>query len=300
MGIVQKPIASSYFSKRRVISAPGFADVISRERFELICKFLHFIENESLPTYQGPPILFKIYPVICHLNIKFQTLYLPKHCHWWKLETLEGASVNKAVLTTKGFKVRNKKFRTVRMKNRIFVVFSCIYRQNHGPTVESDYSRHPQISSCSTGNFRTLVGRGHMLWIDDFFNSTELARKPKIEHSTDCVGTLGRNIQHLLYRIQLVECLFTKYARATETRSVPGWQASDNTVPRLTERHFLWKVTPKTEKSGVLCAQSTEKKKTSVYCCQICDVGLCLEDCFELYHAKLNYWGNDNYCTASI
>ena len=31
----------------------------------------------SLPTYQGPPILFKIYPVICHLNIKFQTLYLP-------------------------------------------------------------------------------------------------------------------------------------------------------------------------------------------------------------------------------
>ena len=77
IGIVKKPTASSYFSKRRVISTPGFADVISRERFELICKFLHFIDNENLPTYQGPPILFKIYPVICHLNIKFQTLYLP-------------------------------------------------------------------------------------------------------------------------------------------------------------------------------------------------------------------------------
>jgi len=34
--IVQKPTARSYFSKRRVISTPGFADVISRERFELI------------------------------------------------------------------------------------------------------------------------------------------------------------------------------------------------------------------------------------------------------------------------
>jgi len=44
----------------------------------LICKYLHFIKNESLSTYQGPPILFKIYPVICRLNIKFQTLYLPK------------------------------------------------------------------------------------------------------------------------------------------------------------------------------------------------------------------------------
>jgi len=59
----------------------------------------------------------------------------------------------------------------------------------------------------------------------------------------------GRNIQQLSYRIQLVEGLFTKYARAVETQSVPGRQASDNTVPRLTERHFLRRVAPKTKKS---------------------------------------------------
>jgi len=76
MGIVQKPSVRSYFFKSRVISTPVFADVISRQRFELICKFLHFIDIEGLPTYQGPLRLFKIYPVICHLNIKFQTLYL--------------------------------------------------------------------------------------------------------------------------------------------------------------------------------------------------------------------------------
>jgi len=89
---------------------------------------------------------------------------------------------------------------------------------------------------------------GHTLWIDNFFNSTKLARKLKIEHSADCVGTLGRNVQQLSYRIQLVEGLFMKYARAAEMRIVPGRQASDNTVPRLTERHFLRKVAPKTEK----------------------------------------------------
>jgi len=82
MGIVQIPTARSYFLKRSVISTPGFADVISRERFELICKFLHFIDNESLPTYQGPPILVKIYPVICHLNIVPNSVSTkPKHCH---------------------------------------------------------------------------------------------------------------------------------------------------------------------------------------------------------------------------
>ena len=45
----------------------------------------------------------------------------------------------------------------MQIKNRVFVVFSCIYRQKHGPTVESDYSRHPQNSTYSTGTFRTLV-----------------------------------------------------------------------------------------------------------------------------------------------
>ena len=114
----------------------------------------------------------------------------------------------------------------------------------------------------------------------------------------------GRNIQQLSYRIQLVEGLFTKYTCAGGTRIAPGWKASNNTFPWLTERHFLRKVAPKTEKSKpqrrcVVCSKQ-EKKKTSVYCCEICDVGLCLEDCFELHHTKLNYWGNDNYFTTSI
>jgi hypothetical protein len=103
----------------------------------------------------------------------------------------------------------------------------------------------------------------------------------------------GRNKQQLSYRIQLVEGLFRKYACAAETRSVPGRQASENTVPRLTERYFLRKVAPKTEKSKlprrcVVCSE-LGKTKTSVSYCQICDEGLCLEDFFELYHTKLNY-----------
>ena len=74
-----------------------------------------------------------------------------------------------------------------------------------------------------------------------------------------------RNTQQLSYRIQLVEGLFMKYAPAAETQSVPGRQASDNTVPRLTERHFLRKWHPKLKnrnlRGGVLCAQSMGKRK---------------------------------------
>jgi hypothetical protein len=53
---------------------------------------------------------------------------------------------------------------------------------------------------------------------------------------------------HLNIRIQIVEGLFTKHVRAAETWSVPGRKASDDTIPRLPERHFLRKVATKTEK----------------------------------------------------
>jgi hypothetical protein len=79
-----------------------------------------------------------------------------------------------------------------------------------------------------------------------------------------------RNTEQLSYRIQLMEGLFTKYACAAETRSVLRCHASDHTVPRLAERHFLRKVVPKTEKSKpqrrcVVCSRhDKKKKKTSV------------------------------------
>jgi len=58
-----------------------------------------------------------------------------------------------------------------------------------------------------------------------------------------------------------------KYVCAAKTQSVPGRQASDNTVPWLTERHFLRKVAPKTEKSKpqrrcVVCSKHGKKENS--------------------------------------
>jgi len=74
----------------------------------------------------------------------------------------------------------------------IYVVFSCIYRQKHGPTVESTPDT-PKTAAVVLELLETLFGCGHALWIDNFFSSPELARKLKIEHSTDYVGTLKLN-----------------------------------------------------------------------------------------------------------
>ena len=57
--------------------SPGFSDVILRDRFELKRKFLHFVDNDSFQGYKEPTKLFKIFPVICYLNEKFPSFYLP-------------------------------------------------------------------------------------------------------------------------------------------------------------------------------------------------------------------------------
>jgi len=99
------------------------------------------------------------------------------------------------------------------------------------------------------------------------------------------------NTEQLTYRIQLVENLFMIHAHAAGKQSTPGRHTTN--IPRLTKRNFLKKVAPKTKKSKsqrrcVMCSEH-RKKKSSVYCCQICDVALCFQDCCELYHMKLNY-----------
>jgi hypothetical protein len=41
-----------------------FTSVITGKIFELVCTYLHFTGNESVPTYQGPSRFLKIYPLL--------------------------------------------------------------------------------------------------------------------------------------------------------------------------------------------------------------------------------------------
>jgi hypothetical protein len=101
----------------------------------------------------------------------------------------------------------------------------------------------------------------------------------------------GRRIDQLSFRVQLVEGFFVKYASAIEHK-VPGRHSSGNTVPHLTERHFISKIPLTARKSRpqkrcVMC-QKRGKRKDIVYWCDAWGVGLCIE-CFHDYHAQLNF-----------
>jgi hypothetical protein len=48
MDIVQKPTLKLYFSRDAFIETPIFPQALTHDRFELIMKFLHFVENNTV------------------------------------------------------------------------------------------------------------------------------------------------------------------------------------------------------------------------------------------------------------
>jgi ribosomal protein S14 len=104
-------------------------------------------------------------------------------------------------------------------------------------------------------------------------------------------NNMGKRSDKLSFRIQLVEGLSVKYVNVLE-RKVPGQHSSDNTVPRLTEKHFISRLPPpekkpRPQRQCVAC-QKCGKRRDTVYWCNACDIGLCME-CFRDYPTKLNF-----------
>ena len=177
---------------------------------------------------------------------------------------LAGASVNKAVPTTKGSKVWNRNLQTMWIKNMIFVVYSCICRQKHGPTVKSDYSRHPQNSSSSTGTFRTLV------WsltyaVDWQFLQYRISKEANDRTFRWLCWHTGKK-----YRAALIE--FSQWKVCLRNRRVLQKHGMFRGDRHPTTQFHSWlkdifweKWHPKLKnqnlRGGVLCAQSMEERK---------------------------------------
>jgi hypothetical protein len=56
----------------------AFRNIITGDRLDLICKFLHFANNETINNSENPEKLFKMFLVLSNLNYTFQELYHPK------------------------------------------------------------------------------------------------------------------------------------------------------------------------------------------------------------------------------
>ncbi|CAF3360073.1 unnamed protein product [Rotaria sp. Silwood2] len=74
MAHTKKSRIKDYWSTDPLIATPMFADIMSRDRFHLLLRFLHFNDNEYQPSDDK---LHKIKPIIIHLRERFRKILVP-------------------------------------------------------------------------------------------------------------------------------------------------------------------------------------------------------------------------------
>lgn len=79
MGVVHLPALDDYWSTDPTLHYSPIADRISRDRFREISRYIHFVDNTTLPERGTPGYdrLGKVRPVIDHLSKRFTDLYEP-------------------------------------------------------------------------------------------------------------------------------------------------------------------------------------------------------------------------------
>ena len=79
MGVVSLSRVASYWSTQWPFSSESIRKVLSRDRFQLISKFLHLSDNSTYVTrgQDGHDRLYKIRPLITYLISSFKNSYIP-------------------------------------------------------------------------------------------------------------------------------------------------------------------------------------------------------------------------------
>lgn len=116
-----------------------------------------------------------------------------------------------------------------------------------------------------------------------------------------CAKLRKKPVLHRVFRREVIKSLIGETTpQPTQVRGA----ANPRDVERLTGSHFLTKIVQKEgQKSKPLrtcpvCSTTTGKRKTvgdgrktvrSSYECKVCDVGLCVDPCFKLFHTKKDF-----------
>ena len=79
MGINSLPALKDYWKRDPAFHYAPIADRITRDRFLEISRYLHFVDNDTLPQRDSPSFdrLGKVRPLLDHFSEKFKSVYLP-------------------------------------------------------------------------------------------------------------------------------------------------------------------------------------------------------------------------------
>lgn len=193
-----------WYPKLDVLQIGNFKAIMPYNRFLLIKRCLHFVDNASLPVH--PNRLDKIMPIIEYLNKKFSSLYvleqyiaIDESLLLWKgrLSFSQKIATKKARVGIKSYELCESRtgylWRMEVYSGKGHVHVAQVEAQE--PVEEHEEGDEPEsaTSQIVLTLMRPLFNRGHTLVMDNFYNAPLLSRILKVKHKTDSMGTLRLN-----------------------------------------------------------------------------------------------------------
>lgn len=149
---------------------------MSLDRFDMISKYLHFYDSNKENEFEGPKRLVKIYNVVEQLNKKFKSSY----------ELGQDVSIDESLTLWKG-KLSFRQYIPLKASKfgKTFKLYECasgftwsfLVYTGKG-TVFDCHLLSPHCNKSSaivTTHLEPILGRGHTVWMDNWYNCPSLS-----------------------------------------------------------------------------------------------------------------------------
>nr|XP_005559135.2 piggyBac transposable element-derived protein 4 [Macaca fascicularis] len=192
-GIVQKPELEMFWSTRPLLDTPYLRQIMTGERFLLLFRCLHFVNNSSISAGQSKAhiSLQKIKPVFDFLVNKFSTVYTPNRniAVDESLMLFKGPLAMKQYIPTKRVRFGLKLY--VLCESQSGYVWNALVHTGPGMNLK-DSADGLKSSRIVLTLVNDLLGQGYCVFLDNFNISPMLFRELH-QNRTDAVGTARLN-----------------------------------------------------------------------------------------------------------
>jgi len=196
-GIIQKPELEMFWSTRPLLDTPYLHQVMTGQRFSLLLRCLHFVNNTSIPQDlpKAEKSFAKIKPVFDYIIDKFSKVYVPN----------ENIAVDELLMRFKGHLAMKQyiPLKCARFGLKLYELCESgsgyVWKAlvHTGPAMAlKDSADSLKSSRIVITLVHDLLGKGYCVFVDNWYTPPLLFREL---HSqlTDAVGTVRLNRKHM-------------------------------------------------------------------------------------------------------
>lgn len=192
MGHVDKDSIQDYWSTDELVETPIFRKIMARDRFKMVLKFLHFSNNSEKLNTDNPfyDRLWKVREIFDLLNALYKEAYDPA----------ENLAIDEVIVKFKG-RVIFRQYIPKKRKQwgiKIYKIADELgYTYDMQVYLGKDKNEEKPFCSAAfnvvSEMAKTIKGKGHKLFMDNFFSSPDLYHFLHSEMKVNCCGTVRKN-----------------------------------------------------------------------------------------------------------